>query len=45
MVRLYKMLRNGKLKFMDYGVRSRADVYVQQGYIVFYPQRKNQRAK
>ena len=40
MVRLYRLLKSGKVLFVDYGVRSRADVYVQQGYIVLYPQKR-----
>lgn len=37
MVRLYRLLKSGKFKFVDIGIRSLAHLYVQQGYIVMYP--------
>ncbi len=40
MVRLYRLLRNGKVLFVDIGIASLDHLYVQQGYIVMYPIRK-----
>ena len=37
MVRLYKILKNGDIKFVDFGVPKYADEYVKMGYIVVYP--------
>lgn len=35
MVKLYKII-NGELRLVDYGVKSQADNYSKQGYIVIY---------
>lgn len=35
MLKLYKITKKG-LEFIDYGVKSKADSYSKQGYIVVY---------
>ncbi len=35
MVKLYKIINN-KLCFVDYGVKSKSDLYIALGYIVVY---------
>ncbi len=43
MVKLYKIMSNGDIVFVDFGVPARANDYTRQGYIVMFPlkQRKN----
>ncbi len=43
MVKLYKLMTDGTMVFMDLGVPARANDYTRQGYIVMFPlkQRKN----
>ncbi len=37
MVKLYRLMSDGTMVFVDFGVPARAEDYVMQGYIVKYP--------
>ena len=37
MVKLYRLMSDGTMVFVDFGVPARAEDYVMQGYIVMYP--------
>ena len=40
MVKLYKIMTNGDIVFVDFGVPARADDYTRQGYIVMFPPKR-----
>lgn len=44
MVRLYRIMANGDIVFVDIGVPAKANAYTRQGYIVMFPlkRRKNE---
>lgn len=40
MVKLYKIMSNGDIVFVDFGIPKLADTYTRQGYVVQFPYKR-----